>query len=431
MAALFLADLGQKTRRGQIGRVAAGRIPGGLSYGYRRRIDVIDGRGEVERGLREIEPGEAAIVCRIFRDFAAGAGARAIAKALNAERVPSPRGGLWRANAIIGSRKRGNGILHNELYRGRIVYNRQRFIRDPDSRKRVARTNPSDQWKVSEVPELRIVDEQAWAAVQARLGDGEGLPAHRRRRPQKLFSGLLLCGECGGRVTIVGDGRWSCYNARETGTCSNTRTISDSALERRVLGALREQMMQPEAVKAYVTRYHRRRAENGRQARAGRAEVERRIAQVERGVARLLAMVEDEFADMEMVRAKMREAKAERDALTAPLADLDAGETLPLHPGIEEVYRRQIDGLSAALAAGGTKRDQAKAGIRALIDHVAVHPRAEGRGVELELHGRLAEMLQTQKSRPLGDGLNCTAKVVAGARIGRCSTIAALSVARC
>jgi hypothetical protein len=64
-------------------------------------------------------------------------------------------------------------------------------------------------------------------------------------------------------------------------------------------------------------------------------------------------MVEDEFADMEMIRAKMREAKAERQALAARLADLDAGETLPLHPGIEEVYRRQIDRLGEALAAGG------------------------------------------------------------------------------
>jgi site-specific DNA recombinase len=38
MGALFLKDLGEKTRRGQIGRVAQGRIPGGLSYGYSRVV---------------------------------------------------------------------------------------------------------------------------------------------------------------------------------------------------------------------------------------------------------------------------------------------------------------------------------------------------------------------------------------------------------
>ncbi len=48
MSALFLKDLAQKTRRGQIGRVKAGRIPGGKSYGY----DVLkDGD---ERGRRAI-----------------------------------------------------------------------------------------------------------------------------------------------------------------------------------------------------------------------------------------------------------------------------------------------------------------------------------------------------------------------------------------
>ena len=35
MNALFLKDLAQKTRRGQRGRVEAGKIPGGNSYGLR------------------------------------------------------------------------------------------------------------------------------------------------------------------------------------------------------------------------------------------------------------------------------------------------------------------------------------------------------------------------------------------------------------
>ena len=42
MNALFLKDLAVKTRRGQRGRVEAGKIPGGNSYGYkivRRLLD--------------------------------------------------------------------------------------------------------------------------------------------------------------------------------------------------------------------------------------------------------------------------------------------------------------------------------------------------------------------------------------------------------
>jgi len=37
---------------------------------------------------------------------------------------------------------RGNGILDNEMYTGKIVWNRQRFVKVPDTRKRQAQPNP-------------------------------------------------------------------------------------------------------------------------------------------------------------------------------------------------------------------------------------------------------------------------------------------------
>jgi site-specific DNA recombinase len=64
MSALFLKDLAQKTRRGQMGRVKAGRIPGGRSYGY----DVVPS-GE-DRRQRVINAREAAIVRRIYAEYA-------------------------------------------------------------------------------------------------------------------------------------------------------------------------------------------------------------------------------------------------------------------------------------------------------------------------------------------------------------------------
>jgi site-specific DNA recombinase len=53
MNALFLKDLAQKTRRGQRGRVEAGKIPGGNSYGYRiiRFWPMVRSRRESERSI--------------------------------------------------------------------------------------------------------------------------------------------------------------------------------------------------------------------------------------------------------------------------------------------------------------------------------------------------------------------------------------------
>ena len=71
MAQLYLSDLKEKTRRGQLGRALAGKIPGGKAYGYQ----LVDG----QPGERRVDEAEALVVRRIFRDFAAGVSPQAIA----------------------------------------------------------------------------------------------------------------------------------------------------------------------------------------------------------------------------------------------------------------------------------------------------------------------------------------------------------------
>ena len=96
LAQLTLADLREKTRRGQLGRALQGKIPGGRAYGY----DVIDPRSKDGRGERAINAAEADVVRRIFAAFANGESPRAIAKRLNAEGVPGPDGRAWRDTTI-------------------------------------------------------------------------------------------------------------------------------------------------------------------------------------------------------------------------------------------------------------------------------------------------------------------------------------------
>ncbi|PSL13475.1 recombinase family protein, partial [Shimia abyssi] len=64
---------------------------------------------------------------------------RAIAFGLNRDGIPGPRGKTWGASTLHGNVQRGTGILNNELYIGRLVWNRLRYIKDPDTGKRVSR----------------------------------------------------------------------------------------------------------------------------------------------------------------------------------------------------------------------------------------------------------------------------------------------------
>ncbi|WP_342723734.1 recombinase family protein [Bradyrhizobium sp. B097] len=203
MNALFLKDFADKTRRGLRGRVADGKSGGGLCFGY----DVVRqfaANGEPIRGDRTINGEEAAVVRRIFADYIAGKSSCAIAFELNKEGVPGPQDAEWGPSTIHGNPKRGVGILNNELYVGRLVWNRLRYLKDPDTGKRVSRLNPESEWVIQEVLEMRIIDQEVWNAVKARQKSlayetsepGEN-PLNERRRPKHLFAGLVKCGCCG------------------------------------------------------------------------------------------------------------------------------------------------------------------------------------------------------------------------------------------
>ena len=69
--AIYLKDLAQKTHRGLAGRVRDGKSPGGRVYGY-DIVRQLDDVGNPIRGIRTINDREAALVGRIFSEFAAG-----------------------------------------------------------------------------------------------------------------------------------------------------------------------------------------------------------------------------------------------------------------------------------------------------------------------------------------------------------------------
>ena len=117
MNALFLMDLAAKTHRGLRGRVEAGKAGGGLCYGY-DVVKRLDASGEPVRGERTINPDQAEVIRRVFRDFAAGISPRAIARRLNDDGVPGPDRALWTDSTLRSHAKRGTGFLNNELHIG-------------------------------------------------------------------------------------------------------------------------------------------------------------------------------------------------------------------------------------------------------------------------------------------------------------------------
>lgn len=410
MAAMFLKDLGDKTRRGQAGRVRAGAVPGGLSYGYRKRIE-IDARGEPVRGLRSIDAAEAAIIRRIFTAYAAGQSPRAIAAALNAEGIAGPAGGAWRTSTIGGSTARGTGILTNPLYAGQIVFNRQRFIRDPDSRRRVSRANAVGDRITAAAPDLAIIDADLWQAVQLRRADtGKSHPSHQRR-PKRLLSGIVKCGVCGGAYVVIGTDSWGCARRRDSNTCTNRATIMTAPLERRVIAAIRRDLLTPEAIAAFEARYQSTRRQIDARQGQQREQITADLATAEAKVQRLVEAIGEGAASFADVRALLERATATRDAAKAALANWKPADVIRLHPGGAARFRRQIETLSetlgtsseassdAASPATTEAREAARQALRNALVEIRATPAASGRGVDLQLAIALSQALN-EKSPP-------------------------------
>ena len=401
MGALYLKDLADKTRRGLRGRVEDGKSGGGNSYGY-RVVRKTGPDGEPVRGEREIEPAEARIVRRIFAEYADGKSPRVIAHELNAEGVEGPRAGSWGPSTIHGNAKRGTGILNNELYIGRIVWNRQRFLKDPETGKRVARPNPEEDWIVQDVPDLRIVEDDLWEKAKLRQKDnseryaraeGNGLTETRRHR--HLFSGLIKCAECGGGYSMVYRDMFGCSTVKNKGTCTNSTRISRKELESRVLHALREHLMQPSLFKEFCEEFtravNRGRMDAASELTAKRAELKKVEAQIEK----MLQAIMDGFYSSSM-KEKMTALEARKAELSR---DLEQAKEPPplLHPNMALLYRERIDDLFKALEDEQTYLE-ASEGIRSLVGRIVVSP-AVGNRAELWLEGDLAAILSLAAGR--------------------------------
>ena len=418
MNAIFLRDLGQKVHRGLEGRIRKGRAGGGLCYGYEVCVEY-DGRGERVHGGRRINKVEAAVVRWIFEQFAAGRSPRWIAKQLNANGVKGPRGKAWGPSTIYGNWRRGTGILNNELYIGKLVWNRQHFMLDPATRKRVPRLNPTNAWVTQDVPELRIIDDTLWSLVKQRqeltrheiMTESSGIRSERARRAAHLLSGLLKCGVCGGGFSKVSNEHYGCSTARNRGTCNNLLTIRRDVLEASVLSGLKTQLMDPDLVREFVAEYHRElnRLNSDKEHEADRLRAE--LARVERQIRAIIDAIKDGLRTSTM-KSELEALEARKVELVTAINQAPAAPAPRLHPRLADVYRQKVARLEEELNRDEV-RTEATGAIRSLIETIRLVP--ENERLEIELVGDLASILAlSQKENPRRGAAGVPVTLVAG-----------------
>ena len=393
MNALFLKDLAEKTKRGQRGRVELGRIPGGKSYGYNLAHNLLD-NGQIDRGQRTVNEEEASVVRRIFNEYVNGFSPRKIATELNKDNIPSPRGGYWNSSTINGNHKRRNGILNNELYLGRIIYNRQSFVKDPDTGKRRSRTNPENLWIITHVPDLQIIDQDTWDKAQALKHRFASRQGNKRQTKKRLLSGLVKCGSCGGAMTIINRERYSCSAKREKGTCNNPVGINAVDLETRVINGLKNILIgREDLLQEFASAFHDEIVKLRHERNSDRRSKEKELAKVQRSIDRCLSFIIDGDGPMDAVREKLRQLELTKSTMEKSMEHDVQPNNIEMHPNIGQLYQRKISEISHLLSDQAS-REEAISLIRSLIERIDITPGEKRGQPQVQLIGGLAAILE-------------------------------------
>ena len=187
----------------------------------------------VKDGRLEICEEEAAIVRRIFREYADGSSYREIIAGLNRDGLKTKRGNAFGSNSL-------HDMLHNEKYIGVLVYGQSPYREDG-----TRNTHSKDLTNAIRIEDAlpAIIDRDLFDIVQKRMAQNKrqqgGRPATKREYPLR---GKVFCAECKSAMTISTSQQkydyYKCTGKKRLHNC-NAAPIRADYLEQRVAEAVR------------------------------------------------------------------------------------------------------------------------------------------------------------------------------------------------
>lgn len=389
--------IGYRTYRSLRERHRSGHSAGGRVYGYRSVQD-----GDYRR--RVVDEDQAAIVREIFERFAAGEGAKTIARDLNARGVPSPgsywnnrkrRAIGWVNTTLCGSHAQASGILRNPIYTGRHTWNKRKGKKVPGTGMRIQKRRPEADWLEFHDESLRIVSDDLWNRVQARLEKSREKGKLNGGRPARYpLSGLLTCASCGGHY-VLRNGRAYCCSSHTNGRasmCTQRRTLARSQVESRLLEGIKREYLAPGVLRELTKRVQARLRELKT---PDKGKLQRDLRLVERQIENVVESLSS-LGMSEALTAKLRQLEADRAALKARIAANPAPPEIV--PDVQKHVRSVIEGLErvAVPLKGGSVPDgyrkvdpetmhRVRTGLRGVLGEVKVIEEPSGIFAELDV----------------------------------------------
>ena len=233
------------------------------------------------------------------------------------------------------------------------MWNRSQWVKHPETGRRVRRERPQAEWVTTEHPELAIIDQRIWEAVQAAMRRRGHASGQKGRAPRALLSGLLRCGECGGPVTMVDSHSYGCARARDRGTCSSRVRVKRTDADAAMVAGVRDALLTEDAMQAWQAAIAR-----AMKAQAGSGiDAKRRLAQATQERDNLLRAIR---AGIITPSTKAALEAAERDVEAAQRAMQQPARIMP-------DVRGRLRRIADTLADRARQVPAAREALRALI----------------------------------------------------------------
>lgn len=417
----------ERTAAGKQAAARAGRWVGGKypPYGY----DIDKDR------LMQINEEQAQVVRQVFQWFGEEKlSTYEIQKRLNLKNIPTKADTTIQERAEQGKKsltwrsKNPNNfwgvstiikILNNEAYAGEYYYGKRTTKKDPATGKRRYMDHPREDWIALPCP--AIVDRTLWHKVHNRLAHNKRF-AKKNRLYEYLFSGKLVCGQCGSpyvgymkkksrkKKVIAMYGQYRCRRsskAKAAQPCRNGH-ISERELDSKIWKQLYDFLSEP---RQFLREMQQReaQAEGAVELRVKQQEIDTDLQRLqgeqdrvrflyEKGIGyKSTQEVEERFAEIEAERHKLREQ--EKAISSRILTREQQRDRIQCAELLAERYKKVLDAADFQLK---------KQIINALVAKVTIHPSR----VRVEL--RIEKPL-TQEVKPVFAGKNEIQKPLYGA----------------
>jgi len=302
LSRLFIKGLREKVKRGMRGAAGRGTCLGLLSLGFTRQVSVDqNGNPNIGRDSQPvfvpcIDPITSPMLRLLYELFTQKNWSRhRITKHFNSIKLNGSDS--WTSGGITK-------LLWSPASIGVFIWNRTRREYDLETEKWVKTINPRNEWNVHVDKKLAIIPLDWWRTARRKIA------ARRFKHPRTgqtqsknqasattLFSGTLLCGDCGRELTLYRSHKKykviSCPNGA-TGAhgCKLSSSKSTRIIEKALLGFLLNQLLTDDAIHDLVNKANGYLADEVRKPLADVGPIKKRIAEKVVAIKKLFERIE-------------------------------------------------------------------------------------------------------------------------------------------